>query len=207
MNFADNNILEFLLRDFLQVIVVGLIIPVYLLAKGGAFKKAGLRFDRPRLFLIGIIIAGLLFLQFLSEGSDLSKLNISGLNIIFYIMAANIFEIIFFAAYLRYEFEKAFGIIPSIILSAMFFSLHHIGFQPEFLKLFLVGLTFISIMRIPNHWFIIIPAWWVGGVFDVLIKAQDIADISRVGWIRPCIILAAIATILLWKCLYSAADE
>ncbi len=201
LNFTNNHFLWFFIRDVLQIIIIGLLIPLYILSRKNEFKKTGLRFDKSWLLLIGLFLAGLLLLQFISEGGTTANLNLFNLDAMFYVMVANIFEIIFFAGFLRNEFEKAFGIIPAIILASLFFSLHHAGFQPEFLKLFFVGLFFISIMRIPNHWFIIIPAWWIGGVWDVLVKAQNIVDITKIGWIRPSIILLAI--ILLFYKFYS----
>jgi len=198
LNFVNNHLLWIFIRDVLQVVIVGVVIPLYILSQKKEFVKAGLRFDKPWILLMGFILAGLLLFQFLLEGGNTTSLNFSNLDAAFYIMVGNIFEIIFFAGFLRNEFEKAFGIIPSIILASLFFSLHHAGFQPEFNKLFLVGLLFISIMRIPTHWLLVIPAWWVGGVWDVLVKSENIADITQIGWIRPSIILLAI-TLVFYK--------
>lgn len=52
---------------------------------------------------------------------------------------------IFIYGFLRDQFERAFGMIPAVILTAIFYSFHHDGFQPEFLKLFWVGIIYVSV--------------------------------------------------------------
>ena len=181
-------------RIIFQICICGLIIPLYLLSINIDFKLAALRYDKAYiLILISIGLAVLLLFQFWTEDKELfSKFNIQSFEPAFFIAVGNIYEVIFFVVFLRYYFERAFGILPAIILSAMFFSFHHAGFQPEFVKMFLVGLTFISIFRIANHWLICFPLWWVGGIVDVLTKAEDISDISGLTWEKSIFTLLVI---------------
>lgn len=65
------------------------------------------------------------------------------------LVASTLFEEVFFRGFLQTKFEKAFGIIPAILLSGAAFSLYHLGY-PKFrdlemlVVLFFVG-TFFAI--------------------------------------------------------------
>ncbi|MDI6603283.1 MAG: hypothetical protein QME57_04225 [Patescibacteria group bacterium] len=81
------------------------------------------------------------------------------------------FKVIYFYGFLRQRFENAFGIIPGIILAALFYSFHHAGFQPEFVKLFFVGIMYVSVFRITKNALIISPFFWgMGACCDVLVS-------------------------------------
>ena len=49
------------------------------------------------------------------------------------------------------------GVVPSVVLTAVFYAFHHIGFQPEYGKLIFVGLLYASIFRMGNSVFMIFP--------------------------------------------------
>lgn len=189
LNYIHSELIWRIIRDGLQVLLIGVIIPLIILSKTtDGLKNAGIRFDKKlKNISISIILGGLILFQFIMKEPE--GLNILGWHSIgpaFYIMVANIFEIIFFFAFLRFKFEKAFGIIPAIILAAGFYSFHHAGFQPEFLKLFVVGLVFMFIYRIANNWLICFPAWWIGAIWDVLVtnyEKIDMVRFSRIWWV------------------------
>lgn len=193
---------HWILRIIFQISIIGIILPIFLLSRKGELQMAGLHYDKAYLyFLISIGIAGLLLLQFWLENNALfDQFTKQSWQPAFYVAVANIYEVIFFVIFLRFSFEKAFGIIPAIILSALFYSLHHAGFQPEFAKLFVVGIVFISIFRIANHWLICFPFWWVGGIVDVLTKAENISDLSGLDWYKSIFMLVAtIASLFYFK--------
>ena len=194
LNYFPTDLGHWIFRIIFQISIIGIIIPIYIMTKNDELKEAGLRFDKPLIYiLISIGIAGLLLLQFWTENNALfSQLSKHSLEPAFYIVVANIYEVIFFVVFLRYSFEKAFGVIPAIILSASFYSLHHAGFQPEFIKLFFVGLVFISIFRMANHWLICFPFWWIGGTVDVLTNAKNISDLSGLDWWKSIFMLIII---------------
>ena len=202
LNIYPTDLGHWIFRIIFQISIVGLIIPLYLLSNNNDLKMAGLRYDKKYIYiLISIGIAGLLLFQFWTEDNELfSKFNSQSIEPAAYIAVANIYEVIFFVVFLRYYFEKAFGILPAIILSALFYSFHHAGFQPEFIKLFFVGLTFISIFRVANHWLICFPFWWIGGIVDVLTKAEDLSDISGLDW-EKCVftVIVIIVSILYFQ--------
>jgi hypothetical protein len=113
-------------------------------------------------------------------------------------MIVGFFEILFFYEFLRRNFEKAFGTIPSIILAAFFYSFHHIGFQPELIKLFLVGIFFASVSRLTNNILVIYPFFWgVGGIWDILVEHHKSSKIMEFAWIKYSMIRALLILVLI----------
>ncbi|MCX7711375.1 MAG: hypothetical protein N2484_16160 [Clostridia bacterium] len=194
LKYAQSDFAWFIIRDVFQISMIGLIFPFIILARDKSnFFHAGLRFDKPIKYVaISIILGALLSINFIMRITDPSSL-LSTPTIIraSIIMAANIYELIFFFVFLTFYFEKAFGAIPAVILSSAFYWLHHIGFQPEF-ELFIIGIVFITIFRIAKHWLICIPLWWIGGLGDVLITSADSANTAHVVWWRSAFIAGVI---------------
>ena len=84
----------------------------------------------------------------------------------------------FFYAFLRALFERAFGAVPAIILAALFYAFHHVGFQPEYGKLVFVGLMYATAFRLGNSALMIYPFFWgVGASFDVLVQSHAVSPI------------------------------
>jgi len=189
----------YVLRDFIMIFVLGIAFPLYyvLIIKREDLSEFGITKRKWLVSLIvGIILAILLLFQFISEfGATGQKILLSSRAIgpIFYlIVIGGIFEVLFFWAFLRQRFENAFGIIPGIILATLFYTFHHAGFQPEFLKLFFVGIIFASVFRITRNVLIIYPFFWaVGACWDVLVQseAKGIENIYYDIWVRAIIIL------------------
>ena len=66
-------------------------------------------------------------------------------------------------------------------MTAVFYSLHHAGFQPEFLKLFFVGIMYVSVFYITKNIFSIFPFFWgVGAIWDVLINSEAGKQIENI---------------------------
>ena len=142
------------------------------------FKKEKLG----RMLLISLGLGAAQALLFTFEANQPLHFSTSHLEAILYILLAGIFELVFFYGYLQGEFEKAFGILPSILLSAGIYSIHHIGFQPGvYGTLFIVGVVFLSIFRLAGrHTFVLYPlAWGVGACWDVLLDDQLNAEYFR----------------------------
>jgi hypothetical protein len=203
MNLTESEVLRIVLRQLIQVIGISLVFPFFILHCNREFQKASIRLDRPlRYIAISILLSILLFFQM---AIDIGLDNIRVTNLVqvegaFYVMVTNIVEVFFFACFIRYYVEKSLGLISGIVISAAFFSLHHAGFQPEYMKLFIVGLVFITIIRIANHWLIAFPFWWVGGVFDVMFGSEATALVDWTGFtIYSVIILAVILGLFIWK--------
>lgn len=93
-----------------------------------------------------------------------------------YVVVAVTFECLFFYGFLRTLFERAFG----VVLAAAFYAFHHAGFQPEFAKLFFVGVLYATTFRLGNSALLIWPFFiGVGGVYDVLVSSKVVAPIEH----------------------------
>lgn len=118
--------------------------------------------------------------MFISKSEEQIHFDMNSLYAIAYILAGGVFEMIFIYGFLRYEFERAFGILPAIIITALFYSLHHTGFQPEFIKLFFVGIMYVTVFYFTRNIFAIFPVFWgIGAVWDVLVNSEAGAQISN----------------------------
>ena len=210
--FSENTITDkigfFVLRDLVMIFVLGFAFPVYyvLIIKKEKIGEFGITKKKWLTSLVvGIILALLLLLQFISEAGKPGQeilLDSKSIGPIFYIMVAGIFEVVFFYTFLRQRFENAFGIIPGIVLVALFYSFHHAGFQPEFMKLFFVGILYASVFRTTKNVLIIYPFFWgVGACWDVLVSFGAMERL-RDAWIKAIITLILMiifAGYLKWK--------
>ncbi len=101
-----------------------------------------------------------------------------------------------FYGFMRHLFEKAFGIIPAVILTALFYSFHHAGFQPEFFKLFFVGIMYCSVFYITRNIFVIFPVFWgVGAMWDVIVDSPAGHSIMNILYFTVAICLAVLMII------------
>jgi len=185
----------FVLRDLTMIFNLGFAFPLYyvLIVREESLSEFGITRQKWLVSLVvGVVLAILLLFQFISEAGEVGReilLSSEAIGPIFYIMVAGIFEVIFFYAFLRQRFENAFGIIPGIILSALFYSFHHAGFQPEFVKLFFVGGMYASVFRITKNALIIYPFFWgVGACWDVLVSFGAMEELEG-AWIKGLVIL------------------
>jgi len=100
-----------------------------------------------------------------------------------YVGVSLVFELVFFYGFLRTLFERTFGVPAGIVLAAMFYAFHHAGFQPEFVKLFFVGVLYATVFRLGNSALLIFPFFLgVGGVYDVLLQSKVVAVIVYPEW-------------------------
>jgi membrane protease YdiL (CAAX protease family) len=152
--------------------------------------------------ILNLVFAALLLLMFLSESGESGEkilLNKETLISIYYILIAGVFEMVFIYGFLRKTFEQAFGLIPSLILTALFYSFYHAGFQPEFSKLIFVGLLYGATFRLTENVLIVFPFFWgVGAAWDVLVNFGA-TELSGV-WVLGEAIIATIlmAGIVIW---------
>jgi len=171
-----------LARDIGQMFLVGFLFPLIHIRRSGAgFASFGLSARRWYLFLpINMGLAVVLYFKLMSSSPPPPGFQLDALALwnAAYVMVALTFELLFFYAFLRTLFERAFGPVVAVVLAALFYSFHHAGFQPEFAKLFLVGLLYATVFRLGNSALLIYPFFLaVGGIHDVLIKSQVVATI------------------------------
>jgi hypothetical protein len=199
--FREVPWISILIRDIGMIVLMGIFFPLlYIQRSGYSWSEFGLTLKGWYLVLpINFVLGVLLLFLFISENPD-APIHFDGKSLasISYIMLAGVFEVVFFYSFQRALFERAFGIIPGIILAALFYSFHHLGFQPEFWKLFFVGLMYAITFRIGNSAFMIFPFFWgVGGCYDVLIQSQKVLPILYPG-IRSLYLGILIIALLIW---------
>ena len=171
------KISSFLILDVSIKLIVGFFIPLWyiLIHKKYNFDFFGITKKKWKQSLtLGIVFMLLLIIQFISESKEKGVeilLRSEAIIPIIYILVSGIFEMTFIYGFLRRIFDKSFGIIPGIILTSVFYSFHHAGFQPEFGKLIFVGIMYAGIYRITNNLLIIFPFFWgIGAIWDVLVN-------------------------------------
>ena len=176
MALFNSEVVNIILRDILMILFLGFLTPIYyiLITKKKNLSVLGIHKKRLTVSLIINVVAGIsLLAMFISKNTEDISFNINSFYAITYILVAGIFEMIFIYGFLRYEFERAFGIFPAILITAIFYSLHHAGFQPEFTKLFFVGIMYVTVFYFTHNIFSIFPFFWgVGAIWDVLVNSD-----------------------------------
>ncbi|MEW6406140.1 MAG: hypothetical protein AB1649_30515, partial [Chloroflexota bacterium] len=87
-----------------------------------------------------------------------------------------------------------------IVLAAGFYSFHHAGFQPEFVKLFFVGLMYMSVFRTTRSLLILYPLFWgVGACWDVLVQYGTAPEQLRWSYALVALGLMALAGIYFYR--------
>jgi membrane protease YdiL (CAAX protease family) len=176
--FSNTSLATFMnivIRDFLMIYVLGFCFPLLHIQKNEADKYRVLGITKNKLAVsltLNIVFAAILLSIFIWKTPAAITFNYKSMYAISYILVAGIFEMICIYGFIRHYLERAFGIIPAILLTAVIYSLHHAGFQPEFQKLFFVGVMYCSVFYITRNIFIVFPFFWgVGAVWDVLINS------------------------------------
>ena len=178
MAVFENETANIILRDFLMILIMGFFFPLYFIVvvQKKSVSVLGIRRDKTGVSLvINAAAAFMLLAMFLTqkENTETITFSVNSFFAITYIFAAGIFEMVCIYGFFRYEAERAFGIIPAVFLTAVCYSIHHAGFQPEFLKLFFVGIMYVSVFYITKNIFAIFPFFWgVGAVWDVLVNSE-----------------------------------
>lgn len=181
-SFLDNA-MSFVLRDLLMIFGLGVVFVSLYAGKDGksALNEIGFSGRKNVLSLIlDFIFGAALLAMFLKEEIPSGLADIKNFYAAVYILTAGIFEMTFIYGFLRSSFEKAFGIIPAIILTSVFYSFHHAGFQPEFMHLLFVGLMYCSVYYITQNLLIIFPFFWgVGALWDVIVSSDAGSEIKN----------------------------
>jgi hypothetical protein len=200
---AVNMYISFLLRDVLMIAGCGVYFVLWRIHKQELSEYGLSLFKWKRDLIVNLSLAvALAFLMvpsLLASGKTFVAMNMDTLSRMLFIMLAGIFEVMLFYTYQRVAFEKAFGKIPAIILCAAFYSLHHAGFQPEFLKLFFVGVSFVLVVAITNSVWSIFPFYWaVGALLDVLVQSEVVSPIQYPLFRSIVIIILMVVAIVLF---------
>jgi hypothetical protein len=200
--FSGNSLLDkamsFILRDLLMIFGLGIVfVSLYVRKKEDGLKAIGFTGRKKALSLVlNFLFAAGLLAMFLKDEKPAAILEIKNLYAAAYILVAGIFEMTFIYGYLRACFEKAFGIIPAILLTAAFYSFHHAGFQPEFLHLFFVGLMYCSVYYITQNLLMIFPFFWgVGALWDVIVSSEAGEEIKNLESFIIALVILVLSSI------------
>ena len=182
--------------------LVGILFPlVYIQRSSNGFAEFGLSLKRWYIFLpVNLILGIILFFMFLSESPPPAGYHLNALVLwqAAYVMCALFFELVFFYSFLRTLFERAFGIVPGVVLTAICYTFHHVGFQPEYGKLFWVGLLYATVYRLGNSALLIFPFFLgVGGTYDVLIQSEVVSPILHPE-MRTLYLSVLILAVVIW---------
>jgi magnesium-transporting ATPase (P-type) len=199
-----------LLRDVIMVAGLGFLVPIYytlFVKKRGAGELGFTKKKWLASLIIGLALGVFFLLNFVGEAGQEGQsvfLDAGAISPVFYLMLVGAFEVVFFYVFLRQQFEEAFGVLPALALAAAFYSLHHAGFQPEFVKLFFVGLIYAATFRLTLNLLAVYPFFWgVGGCWDVLVMSDAVAgsgilNSAARGLLLLALMAAALACVY-WK--------
>ena len=190
------------IRDIGQIFLLGFLFPLVFIQRSGEdWAEFGFSFKKwPIFLLINLVLGALLFFIFLSESPPPADFRFDGPRLwsASFVMLALCFELVFFYAFLRTILERAFGIVPAIILTALFYAFHHAGFQPEYGKMIIVGLMYATIYRLGNSALLVFPFFLgVGGTYDVLIQSQVVEPVLYPE-ARTIYLAVAMSTTAIW---------
>jgi membrane protease YdiL (CAAX protease family) len=112
------------------------------------------------------------------------------------VAAVGLFEAVFFRGWLQLRFEKAFGLVPGLLLAALCYSLYHVGYgmnAGEMGMLFFYGLTFGAMFRLTKN----IAALWpfytpVGSLYTNLTEGLSLPFEATYGFALTLGLMAAI---------------
>ena len=197
-SLAD-KIISFVLRDLLMIFGLGVVfVSLFVERNKDGVKAIGFTGKKNVLsLLLDLLFAAGLLAMFLKEGRPQGIWEARNLYAAAYILVAGVFEMTFIYGYLRACFEKAFGIVPAILLTAAFYSFHHAGFQPEFLHLFFVGLMYSAVYYITQNLLIVFPFFWAAGaLWDVIVSSEAGNEIKNIE--SFAIALAILALSAIW---------
>ena len=111
--FQKNEFVAIILRNILMIFLLGFCFPLYYILIRKRKNLSELGFTRKKLgisLIINVVLAVLLFMIFSHKQHSAISVNLNSFYAITYIIVAGIFEMIFIYGFLRYEFERSFGV-------------------------------------------------------------------------------------------------
>jgi membrane protease YdiL (CAAX protease family) len=101
-----------------------------------------------------------------------------------------LWEPFFVFGWLQLRFERAFGIVPGVVLAAASFGAYHLGTYPlsGVVGLFVFGLVFATLFRITRNLIVLWPATWA-----VVSSIGTLQGNMRFGWSDVAIYAAILA--------------
>lgn len=111
-------------------------------------------------------------------------------------LAVGLFEAVFFRGWLQLRFEKAFGMVPALILGALCYMFYHVGYEmtlAEMLPLFGYGIIFGAIFRLTQNVFVLWPFYTpVGGLYTTVNDGLVIPLAATIGFAQVLVAMFVI---------------
>lgn len=102
-------------------------------------------------------------------------------------LAVGLFEAVFFRGWLQLRIEEAFGVVPGVVLGALFYSLYHVGYGmnwKEMLFLFGLGLVFATVFRLTKNVVVLWPFYTpIGGLYSNLTEGLSMPFEATYGFL------------------------
>jgi uncharacterized protein len=110
-------------------------------------------------------------------------------------LAVGLFEAVFFRGWLQLRFEDAFGTVAGLILSALCYSLYHVGYgmgAGEMLFLFGYGLVFGAVFRLTSNVFVLWPFYTpVGSLYSNIKNGLELPFEATYGFVLVLVLITA----------------
>jgi membrane protease YdiL (CAAX protease family) len=115
------------------------------------------------------------------------------------VLSVGLFEAVFFRGWLQLRFEAAFGLVPSLILGALCYSLYHVGYgmtRGEMLFLFGLGLAFAAFFRLVKNVVVLWPFYTpLGGLYTNLSEGLSMPFEATYGFLLTLGLMAGTITL------------
>jgi membrane protease YdiL (CAAX protease family) len=123
--------------------------------------------------------------------------------------AGGLFELFLYCGFIHLRLEKAFGVIPAILVTAVLYVLWHVGTQlplePDpvgaLWKLLLVGVMYQSVFSLTRNLLVIWPFFHAVGVmldFAVNIGKVELVSVGLPWAVGTVVLMAIIGVVLAW---------
>jgi membrane protease YdiL (CAAX protease family) len=161
--------LNFIFFGVIGIALFGIGFPVYVNCVVERRPLSDLGIGRARLgrsLAIGIVLAAVQYAMTLRQiawPSLTAVIPLAALS-----LAVSLYEAVFYRGFIQQRLEKAFGLIPSLVLGALIYTLYHVGYPmtlSEVPLLFWVGLTYAVVFRLTRNIFILWPLLSPMGAF------------------------------------------
>lgn len=158
---TQNVALNFITFGVVGIMIFGVLVPVVwnTLVMKRPISALGIKKDKLAVSVILCIVLSVIQYFFTLNSIKIPSLT-ELIPLIAMAVAVGLYENIFYRGWVQLRMEESFGIIPGILLSAVIYTLYHIGYGMdinEMLTLLIVGLVYSSIFRLTSNIFILFP--------------------------------------------------
>lgn len=217
--FDYDSIPARLIHYGLIYVVCGVVLPwgYTMLVEENTPAALGVKRERWGLSVILGLLASALFVPVLIFEGDLGAVGwATGSKALLVLTGAGgLFELFLYCGFIHLRLEKAFGVIPAILVTAAIYVLWHAGTQlpleadlvAAVLKLFFVGVMFQSLFSITRNLLIVWPFFHAAGVMiDFAVNIGEVELVSR-SWPWAVGVVVLMAGISIGLILVSARNR